>query len=263
MILRCEQCGTAYHLDPSLLGPQGSKVRCTRCGHVFWVEPPATLEGNISAEEDSLSPSFPQAQEGKEEIPVTVSPSLRIFRIGAAALLLILIALSARFLYIRYHYPAWKMNEVWAEVFFLPSDPQGRRELRLVNHKKDFIENEKIGRIFLVEGEIINGYPTARQEIKIRGSLKTADHRVVDAREVYAGWALTREEIMTLSPEDLQRMQRLPADHPVKHLRVLPGKTLPFLILFPRPPQGATHISIEVLSSKPAPASRSLPSVSD
>ncbi len=39
MILSCEQCGTRYNLDETLLGPQGSKVRCSKCLHVFTAWP--------------------------------------------------------------------------------------------------------------------------------------------------------------------------------------------------------------------------------
>ena len=35
MIIECEKCGTKYNLDESLLQTAGSKVRCSRCKHVF------------------------------------------------------------------------------------------------------------------------------------------------------------------------------------------------------------------------------------
>lgn len=43
MIIQCEECGTKFGLDDSMLKEQGSKVRCSRCKHVFMVYPPKAV----------------------------------------------------------------------------------------------------------------------------------------------------------------------------------------------------------------------------
>ncbi len=48
MEVQCEKCGTEYSLDETLVGPSGTAVRCTSCGNVFKVFPPA---GGASAGE--------------------------------------------------------------------------------------------------------------------------------------------------------------------------------------------------------------------
>lgn len=35
MLVKCPECSTTYNLDESKIGHEGSKVRCTRCKHVF------------------------------------------------------------------------------------------------------------------------------------------------------------------------------------------------------------------------------------
>lgn len=40
MIITCEKCGTRFNLDESLLDADGSKVRCSRCQHIFTAFPP-------------------------------------------------------------------------------------------------------------------------------------------------------------------------------------------------------------------------------
>ncbi len=40
MIIECEKCHTKYNLDENLLKETGSKVRCSRCKHVFTAFPP-------------------------------------------------------------------------------------------------------------------------------------------------------------------------------------------------------------------------------
>src|SRR6056297_3374663 len=43
MIVTCEACGTSYRLKTSMVKETGSKVRCSRCEHVFIVYPPSAL----------------------------------------------------------------------------------------------------------------------------------------------------------------------------------------------------------------------------
>ena len=40
MIITCENCSTGVNLAEELLNPSGSKVRCSKCGHVFTAYPP-------------------------------------------------------------------------------------------------------------------------------------------------------------------------------------------------------------------------------
>jgi predicted Zn finger-like uncharacterized protein len=44
MIVACQQCGTRFTLDESLIAGNIAKVRCSRCQHVFTVEPPGGSE---------------------------------------------------------------------------------------------------------------------------------------------------------------------------------------------------------------------------
>ncbi|MCU0559237.1 MAG: zinc-ribbon domain-containing protein [Desulfobacterales bacterium] len=44
MIVTCEGCETGFHVDERLLKPAGSKVRCSKCRHVFVAHPPAPSE---------------------------------------------------------------------------------------------------------------------------------------------------------------------------------------------------------------------------
>jgi predicted Zn finger-like uncharacterized protein len=66
MIVACEQCESRFRLNDSVLKDEGSKVRCSRCGHVFLVRP--------SREEPAEPESLPPLHGTAEETVVLDSP---------------------------------------------------------------------------------------------------------------------------------------------------------------------------------------------
>ncbi|MEX1107490.1 MAG: DUF3426 domain-containing protein [Dongiaceae bacterium] len=47
MIVTCPACATRYSVEPSSIAPDGRKVRCTRCGHVWLQLPPADMPKRV------------------------------------------------------------------------------------------------------------------------------------------------------------------------------------------------------------------------
>jgi len=59
MIITCEKCDISFNLDESLLKPSGSKVRCSKCRHIFTAYPPAPeKEPEIPEEVKVTSPDL-------------------------------------------------------------------------------------------------------------------------------------------------------------------------------------------------------------
>ena len=250
MIIRCEKCATTYHLDQKQIEPFGSRVRCSRCGHIFWAESPSFSEDpGLQKSAPNLEALLP-FQEEEEVADMQLRPARKsLWTLGTIGVF-ILVALTARFFYVQYLHPNWSMADTWSKVFFLPVDPEGNQKISLINIKKYFKGNEKIGQFLIIEGEIKNGYPTMREKVKIRASLLKAGNKVVVGREVYAGWTLTSEELETLSIEEISRLQSAQPERFSVNASILPGKTLPFMILFPPLPPGSTQVSIEVVGSQ-------------
>jgi len=65
MIIECDGCSRKFKLDEALLKPQGSKVRCTKCGAIFIAVPPAPAERRSAGENggDIASRQAPAADE--------------------------------------------------------------------------------------------------------------------------------------------------------------------------------------------------------
>lgn len=59
MIIRCEQCGTKYRFDDTLMEADGAWVRCTRCEAVFFQENPNPPEVRSEPEKVAEEPEAP------------------------------------------------------------------------------------------------------------------------------------------------------------------------------------------------------------
>ena len=57
MILTCEKCDTSFSFDENLIKSSGSKVRCSKCRHIFVVVPSASVDETDPDALSDLSPS--------------------------------------------------------------------------------------------------------------------------------------------------------------------------------------------------------------
>jgi predicted Zn finger-like uncharacterized protein len=63
MILTCPECATRYQTDAAAFQPSGRKVRCAKCGHVWFQEPPQPEPAEIEiAPEPAPEPAQPAPQ---------------------------------------------------------------------------------------------------------------------------------------------------------------------------------------------------------
>jgi len=58
MIVKCEECQVAFNVNDSLIKPGGSKLRCSKCKHIFTIYPPEPSPPPeiVSNESDRFSP---------------------------------------------------------------------------------------------------------------------------------------------------------------------------------------------------------------
>lgn len=60
MIITCPSCSTRYLLPPAALSPAGREVRCARCGHLWFQQPPDDMPHTV----DLIEPTRPTGAGG-------------------------------------------------------------------------------------------------------------------------------------------------------------------------------------------------------
>jgi predicted Zn finger-like uncharacterized protein len=246
--IQCPQCETTFQLDEEQLGESGSKVRCSRCGRVFWAEAPAAPEAPPPEEDTLEESSLPPEEEFMTAFQEP--PKRRVWGMFGFLLLLLLLVVTVRYSYLQLLQPDQEFGETVKKVFFVDSDPRGAKKIRLQEVKGYFKNHSLEGRFFVVEGKVVNGYNDPRDSIRLRGNLKNATQQVVATREVEAGWSLRPEELETLSYPEINTLVAGQPQRFSSKIHLAPRAAAPFMMIFPPSSQPLTEFSVEVVGSQ-------------
>jgi len=128
------------------------------------------------------------------------------------------------------------------------SDP-GNLSIKPFDISTKFVDNDKIGKLFVITGKVKNEYPMARGSIQISGKIYTKDKSLAKTETVFCGNILSDTD---LSKADLaalkQRLQNQSGDNRINQ-KVLPGAAIPFMIVFSNLPANLEEFTTEVTSS--------------
>jgi hypothetical protein len=152
--------------------------------------------------------------------------------------------------------PASPVNPPPAAVSQAPAPTSTDEPLKL-NFVQDqeshhYRVNKLAGRVLIITGQVINGYPQRRNFIRVKGSLKDSRGEVVASRQVFAGNYLTEDDLINLPmPEILARLA-LKGGQDNSNVNVPPNKAVPFMLVFDRLPEDLSAYVLEPVGSSPA-----------
>jgi predicted Zn finger-like uncharacterized protein len=69
MLIQCENCRTIFNLDETILKEGGSRVRCSRCGHIFTAYPPAQEEKDVAQQVPVAAPPTEKELVDRQALP--------------------------------------------------------------------------------------------------------------------------------------------------------------------------------------------------
>jgi predicted Zn finger-like uncharacterized protein len=226
MILTCPECATRYQTDASHFSPDGRKVRCAKCGHV-WFQAAPGAEADAPLEDVAASPTpaepavAPRASEPAhaqtewQEPPGRVWPLERLgLGLGWTALAAVVLAVGWSAVHFRSDIAnLWPQSSTLYAVAGMPVNTRGL-EFR---DRSAHYETEAGQDVLVITGDLVN---ITRRELSvpaIRVSLTDGDKR-----ELYH-WSF--------SPG-------------VSVLR--PGQLAAFHTRLPSPPAAARHIELRL-----------------
>ena len=232
MIVQCEKCDKKFKLNPDLIKRPAVRVRCSNCQHIFRISPPEPVE----VEEVPLV-----SEEMQDPLPSRrpTSRRLLIFLI----LLLVVAGGVATWLYL-----PWSLRSKPVET------STGIEQLHLLETRGYFVDNQKDGQLFVIQGRVRNEFLSPRRWIQLRAKLYTTDGQTARQLDFYAGSMFSDKQLRSMSVQDLLGLiQRPPPSHQGERL-VPAQEEVSFTIPFGDLPELTKHsdYSVEILASQPA-----------
>ncbi|MBW1980880.1 MAG: zinc-ribbon domain-containing protein [Deltaproteobacteria bacterium] len=232
MIIQCDNCHTRFRLDPDRLKGESTRVRCSKCRHVFTVSRPATPEDQETAHPPLEStPRIPPRRASASRYLLLLLP------------LLLVVAGVALWLY----FPRSTQQPT-------TSTTKGIEFLHLVEARGYFIDNLQAGQLFVIEGRVRNDFPEPRRRIRMRAKLYTSDGQQAQQVDFYAGNSLTAAQLRNLPLEDQRRLIQQPPAGNSQDEVVAPGSEIIFTVSFGNLPELSklSDYSVEIVASQPA-----------
>lgn len=266
MTVKCPNCKTTYNLADDKARP-GAKLRCTVCRQIFVLpDPSAPPEEPVDTPEPVDEPRENYRSDVGQDLSISIGSSspkaLRPKRRAplVLALVLILVAggsamawkytpwldpLKAKLGLNASVEPAMTAAEQAAKLVALVSD------LELTGVRQYLVLNDKIGgNISVIEGKIVNGFDEPRDLIRLEASLYDKTGNLLVSKSQLAGSMVSLFQLQVLSEQELESALTNKLDILSNNTNIPPGGSVPFMLLFYKPPETATDFSVQVIDAR-------------
>ena len=273
MIVQCPECKTTYNLDDDRIAPAGSKVRCSRCQHVFEVtriagpSPDDTVE-KLTRPDPLVGDGSEAAPEQKKDVPrkkddVSGGKNKTAGKKRGVFLWLLLVLLVLAGVGVgAYIFAPTLLNNAGThsskekKIGEQKNSKAGvLQKISLENVRPYFVKNEKIGQIFVVEGKAVNGFKIPKELIRLRIKLFDTAGTVIASREFYCGNVVSSFQLQVLGEDALGSALSAKVGILTNNTNIKPGEGVPFMVTFTNPSESLQEFGLDVVEVKdPAPA---------
>jgi len=272
MIVKCPKCKTRYNFDEERIGATGIKVRCSRCQHVFEVSKAATqaVEETVNNNVFSTAPScFDEHDADADKHFVETGTLLDTNEDGAAPrkkkhllsiLVLVFLLLIGVGFAAYYFAPTLLGNARSSSVAGKKVDEQKNAtekivpEISLKNVRQYFVKNEKIGQICVVEGKAVNAFKVPKELIRLQIKLFDKAGKTIQTKEFYCGNVISYFQLQVLNLEELESALSAKVGILTNNTHLQPGGEVPFMVVFPNPPETLQEFGLDAIEAKDPPA---------
>ena len=128
-------------------------------------------------------------------------------------------------------------------------DDPGNLKLSTLEINSKFLDNANVGKLFVITGKVKNGYSESRGMITIEGKLFSSGKVPVNHEKVYCGNIMSDLELSNLEWDKIKaRLSNRLGDNR-SNVKIEPGETIPFMVVFSGLPDDLEEFTIEVTGS--------------
>jgi predicted Zn finger-like uncharacterized protein len=260
MIVTCESCKTKFQLDPARIKGLGSKVRCSQCKHVFFV----SRDDDLDVDEVILEPELPGRAlpaaattppftAGKPGVPPPSRKKWSPLRFALLLGLLVVISIGVGIYWFASSAfsPSSQGSQGGAKKG-LPHRTEKAAVTILESMQAFFLENDHIGQVFVVEGEIRNDSPSPVSFVLVEGKLYSIDTKIYQNQKAYCGNVMSRGDLTKQTVGEIQNRMMNREGKDLTNVHIPTKAKIPFQVVFHNLPglNQLSDYSVEVVGAE-------------
>lgn len=239
MEVKCPQCASRFNLPDAAARP-GAKLRCAVCKTVF------SLPAPDGAGASAAAPKAARREAVKEPLPELGHKRGGRRKLWLVLLLLLLLAGAGAGGYVYFFTGETPPSE---------ADIAKKVELLTMRNVRQYnVLNEKVGKVFVIEGRVVNEFPEPKELISLEGAIYDKDKKPLAVKKQLAGTQLSLFQLQVLSEKEMESFLNNKVEILTNNTNVLPGAEVPFMILFYDPPDDVAEFGVKIVDVKNAGA---------
>ena len=266
MIVQCPNCSTKYNFDESKFKDE-VKVRCTKCEHVFKLSTFSDDDDffddfSLGDKKSAPRKNYEEPQWDPDDMNVDIAPSsdpkgdrrkkIRTITIGLSALVALTLIIvfvvpnMGNNLNIPFLTPEQEDEDTLRQTEFTEEDV---KDITLDNIRQYFVSNDKIGQLFVIEGQAVNNFDHPKSMIKLKASLYDASGNAIVEKDFLCGNVASLFQLQVSSEEELESTLQARLGILTTNKHVEPGSYTPFMVVFYNPPEEVQEFGLEVIEA--------------
>lgn len=218
MEIQCPHCNSRFNL-PDKLGKPGAKLRCSVCKNVFALPNPEAEtppEAPAPAKKATPRPAAPRTEKKRSSLLLWIGLLIFVGLLGG----------SGYWYYVQF--PAKNRDSQLS-----PAELEQRVSMLTMRNVRQFVvENEKIGKVCVIVGDVRNEFPQPKAFIRLEAAIYDANRKPLAVKQQLAGAQLSQFQIQVLGEKELESYLQGSTDIYIRNSNVPPGGEVPFMVLF-------------------------------
>lgn len=126
------------------------------------------------------------------------------------------------------------------------------RLISLTNIRQYVVNNDKAGRLLVVEGKAVNNFDTPKEMVRVQATLLDAQGGIIAQQEVTCGNTLSLFQLQIMGRVEIEASLSSELGILSNNTNLTTGKGVPFMAVFFKPPENVAEYKVDVVGAEDA-----------
>lgn len=100
------------------------------------------------------------------------------------------------------------------------------------NVRQYYVDNDKVGKVFVIEGRVVNEFPQPKELVTVEAAIYDKDKKPLSVKRQIAGAQLSLFQLQVLSEKEMEAFLTNKVEILTNNSNVPHGGEVPFMVLF-------------------------------